>query len=105
MSIIINSVMCLKNSDTRGKEVRTNGEYKSNLRFADDFVIIAKEEDDLIDMLSVGKTKIMLTEMIQRYIKIEGKQLKKVEEIIYMGHTIPIIKGTEQKVNRCLAVA
>lgn len=45
------------------KGVRVNREYISNLRSADDLVIIVKEEDELIDMLEelneTGKKKAL----------------------------------------------
>ena len=63
-----------------GKGLCVNGEYISNLRFADDLVIIAKEEEELINMLeelneegkkkgleiSIEKTKIMSKKEMER---------------------------------------
>lgn len=58
------------------KGVYINREYISNLRFADDLVIIAKEDNDMLKKLneaekkkgleiSLEKAKIMSTEMVE----------------------------------------
>ena len=107
-----------KSLNWEGKGVCVNGKYINNLRLSDDLVIIAKEEEELTDMLeelneegkkkdlevSIEKTKIMSTEEMEREIKIEGKTLEKVEEVIYLGQTIAITKGTEREVNRGIAL-
>ena len=52
-SIIFNNILeeVFRRPSWEGKDVRVNGEYISNLKFADDLVIIAKEEDELLTTL------------------------------------------------------
>ncbi|MCL1440820.1 reverse transcriptase domain-containing protein, partial [Enterobacter hormaechei] len=83
--------------------VRVNGEYLSNLRFADDIALLSNSGDELQSMLSaldeqsrtVGlkinmqKTKVMINNLgtAQRFV-IGGEAVEVVSEYIYLGQVV-----------------
>ena len=89
------------------------GERLSNLRFADDVVIIANNVRELTEMINeinklgkqaglninMTKTKI-LTKNTETEIRIDNAAIEKVTEITYLGQTIAFENGTEKEVNK-----
>ena len=80
---------------------RVQGQYINNLRFADDIVLLAENEEDLqflvseVDTfskkfgLTINKSKTVVQvfnrDKIQLNIQIDGKSLDQVENFIYLG--------------------
>ena len=99
-----------KTLDWSTKGLNVNGEYLSNLRFADDIVIFAKDEEELNTMLTeintacvkiglkmnISKTKMMSNTEQSHPVLINGKQIEKVESYVYLGHTVML--GRENQV-------
>lgn len=90
----------------------------SNLRFADDVVLTAKDLKELQFMISdlyhksklAGlkliwkKTKIM-SKTADINIEIEGTKMEKVEEIIYLGQLIWLENNNSKEVEKRIAVS
>jgi hypothetical protein len=80
---------------------RVQGQYINNLRFADDIVLLAENEEDLQFLVSefdtfskkigltINKSKtavqVLNRDKIQLNIQIDGKSLDQVENFIYLG--------------------
>jgi len=83
--------------------VNVNGRKLNHLRFADDIVLISNNTNDLQARLqelnnsskisgmkiNMNKTKVMFNKQIfAQPIYIEEQELEKVEDYVYLGHTI-----------------
>ncbi|CAH2264014.1 jg16397 [Pararge aegeria aegeria] len=102
--------------DWNGLGININGEYITQLRFADDVVIMAETLEDLNAMLNdlsrvsqqvglrmnMSKTKIMSNAHVPLHPIIVGSSaLEIVDEYIYLGHTIQLGRSNfEKEVNR-----
>lgn len=90
-----------------------DGERLTNLRFADDIVLFAKNPDDLKEMIQqlahesreVGlqinhsKTKI-ITNSTEIGVTLEGKNIEYVKEYIYLGQIISSKEDTNKEIDR-----
>ncbi len=109
----MNSVLenIFREMDWEGKGIRINDEYLSNLRFADDVVIVATScrikgmaEEFIANSKKAGrimnetKTKI-LTNGKTRKMVIGGEDIEVVEEVEYLGQLI-FQNGREKKLSR-----
>ncbi|CAH2266632.1 jg19819 [Pararge aegeria aegeria] len=102
--------------DWNGLGININGEYITQLRFADDVVIMAETLGDLNTMLNVlsrasqqvglrmnmSKTKIMSNAHVPlQPVIVENTALEIVDEYVYLGHTIQLGRSHfEKEVNR-----
>lgn len=89
------------------KGLRVDGRYLSNLRFADDIVLISGTKEELIEMLAdlkresgkiglnmnIDKTKLLTPDLGD--VHLEGQKIEKVNEFIYLGHTITLGKENQ----------
>lgn len=103
----------IKQTKWNEKGILINGERLNNLRFADDLVIISGNLTELEQMITelndlgkeaglninMTKTKI-LTKDLNSEIKIDGKKIETVPEIIYLGQLITFNNRTENEINR-----
>ena len=91
-----------RKSDWQGMGINIDGEYLSNLRFADDISTTTETSEELQKMLNdlnkesmkVGlkmnrtKTKVMFNDKVpKKLIQIEGETLEEVDEYIYLPRT------------------
>jgi hypothetical protein len=91
-----------KTLNWKGRGININGEYTSDLRFADEIVIMAETLQDLQLMLNdladtsariglrmnLDKTKVMFNEhVLLEPIAICGAGLEVVQKCVYLGHT------------------
>jgi len=89
-----------KTLDWEKAGISINGDYLSNLRFADDIIEVACSPDELESKLqelsdastkvglkmNFSKTKVMFNQFVQpKEIKVSGKVIETVEEYIYLG--------------------
>ena len=97
------------------------GQYINNLRFADDIVLLAENEEDLqflvseVDTfskkfgLTINKSKtavqVLNRDKIQLNIQIDGKSLDQVENFIYLGGVISEIPTSENDIKRRVGLA
>jgi len=100
------------------KGILINGKKLSNLRFADDIVIFSTNIKELEGMLNelnelgkpaglrinFEKTKI-LSKDIEHAVHLEGTELEKVGEVIYLGQLISIRNEKWKEVDRRVGVA
>ena len=102
--------------DWNGLGININGEYLTQLRFADDVVIMAESLDDLNNMLNdlsrvsqqvglkmnMSKTKIMCNAHVSLHpVIVENSALEIVDEYIYLGHMVQLGRSNfEKEVNR-----
>jgi len=97
------------------KGLRVDGGYLSNLGFADDIVLIGSTKEELIEMLSdlqresgkiglnrnIDKTKLLTPDPGD--VHLEGQQIEKVNEYIFLGHTITLGKENQTaEITRCI---
>jgi len=96
------------------KRINVNGQYLSNLRFADDLVLFAETKEELKDMLqelhqnsvkagleiNVQKTKILANRKYNEPIKINGKVIEKVDNVKYLGQTISFENRGEKEMSK-----
>jgi len=89
------------------KGLRVDGGYLSDLRFADDIVLIISTKEELIEMLTdlkresgkigfnmnIDKSKLLTPDPGDVHLK--GQQIEKVNEYIYLGHTITLGKENQ----------
>lgn len=98
--------------DWEEKGININGEYLSNLRFADDIILVAETAEELQSMieglhkasLNVGlkmnkkKTQVMYNNSaIKKDILVDGQKLDIVEKYIYLGQEVRITNADKQK--------
>ena len=102
--------------DWNGLGININGEYLTNLRFADDIVVLAETMDDLGTMLNdlsrvsqqvglkmnMDKTKIMSnTHVVPTPLKVGDSTLEVVTEYVYLGQIVQLGRSNfEKEVNR-----
>ena len=100
-----------------GRGIKINGEYLNNLRFADDIILIAKNEGELNEMLQElnakgkkaglqinwNKTKIMSSGH-EPSIVVEGINIENTSEIIYLGQLISLEHRTNKEINRRIGI-
>ena len=104
-----------KKSNWQEMGINIDGEYVSNLRFADDISTTTESSEELQKMLNdlnresikVGlkmnrkKTKVMFNNKVpQKVIQIEGETLEEVDEYIYLGQIIKLEKDHDSKIKR-----
>ena len=108
--------MVFRQLDWESKGIRIDGEYLNNLRFADDVVLFANTYEELrimmVEMVSeskkvglqinLDKTRVMSNNFACDDIKIlvEGQEIKKVEEYVYLGQLITGDGQKEKEVKR-----
>ena len=108
-----------RKTDWEEMGINVDGEYLTNLRFADDITITTPRCDQLQKMLSdinkeskkVGlkmnkaKTKILLNSKASvEPITIDNEQLEKVNEYIYLGQLITPGNGNEPEIRRRMKI-
>ncbi len=100
--------------DWQEKGIDINGEKISNLRFADDVVLLAPTVEELRTMIceleeagdkaglemNLQKTKILKTNEQNIDIEIKGNKIEVVENVIYLGQLISYQNKTTKEVNR-----
>lgn len=112
---LFNTVLELifSNLNWEEKGIRINGENLTNLRFADDVILVAKDLEELKTMLSelkvesqkhglhmnMSKTNILTKEEIGS-LEINGEEIKKTDETIYLGQIISCEKEMLKEVER-----
>ena len=104
-----------RNLEWDNKGINVNGEYLSNLRFADDIVLFSDSGEELQQMmaelnresLKVGlkmnrkKTKVMFNSFIQpQQIKIDDEAIEVVEDYIYLGQNIKASYDHSREIKR-----
>ena len=109
--------MIFCNLDWENKGIWIDGEYLSNLRFADDIALFAENLHDLQKMLdelneeskkvglymNFSKTNVMHNKLVKdkdTTIKIENEKLKKVDHYIYLGQQISMNPSKEEEIKR-----
>lgn len=99
--------------------VNVNGRKLNHLRFADDIVLISNNTNDLQARIqelnnsskisgmkiNMNKTKVMFNKrIIAQPIYIEEQELEKVEDYVYLGHTIKmdnnILDEVKNRINK-----
>ena len=100
------------------KGISINGEKLNNLRFADDIVLFShdlKELEGMMNELSEAgkpaglninfeKTKI-LSKHSEKSVKIKGREIEKVEEVVYLGQLLSINNEKGKEVERRINIA
>lgn len=100
-----------KSLEWEDKGINVDGEYLSNLRFADDIVIISDDLGEIGDMLrelhaaakrvglsiNFNKTKLMTNLVPSKNIEINGTNIETAEKYVYLGHEISI--GRDNQTN------
>uniref|UniRef100_A0A914VH66 Reverse transcriptase domain-containing protein n=1 Tax=Plectus sambesii TaxID=2011161 RepID=A0A914VH66_9BILA len=98
--------------DDRG--INTNGRCLSNLRFADDIVLLANTADELQQMASelndeagqvglkinASKTKAMSTTPLLNPIHLDDSEIEAVDNYIYLGQLITIVRDHTREIRR-----
>ncbi|WP_440994831.1 hypothetical protein [Cysteiniphilum litorale] len=99
--------------------INIDGEYLSNLRFADDISTTTETSEELQKMLNdlnkesmkVGlrmnrtKTKVMFNDKVsKKVIQIDGETLEEVDEYIYLGQIIKLEKDHDSEIKRCITI-
>lgn len=98
----------------KSKGIDINWKKLSNIRFADDVVLLAGTRGELEEMIqelneegvkagleiSMEKTKTIANVEYRENIKIERKSIEKVEDVIYLGQIISFVDGRGKKVTR-----
>lgn len=92
--------------------IRINGKYLSNLRFADDVIIIAKSSEELTQQikelttecsqagLSINKTKTkVITNSEEIPIELENSKIEYAKDYLYLGQIISFKNKDEKEVN------
>ena len=104
--------------------IRIGDEVYSNLRYADDTVLVAESEEELQQLvdeikersgrhglkMNVKKTKTMVIrrdvkEVCKVNIQVDGKILEQVEEYLYLGHIVTEDGKCETEIRRRIAIA
>ncbi|KAI5752725.1 hypothetical protein M8J77_019818 [Diaphorina citri] len=105
------------NIDWEGSGISVNGENITNLRFADDVILIGKNIDELKTMIiklreeslkhglhiNMNKTNILTKEEVPG-IMINGEEIKKVNECVYLGQLISCENVVEREVERRIKI-
>ena len=101
--------------DWEGLGVRINGEYLSNLRFADDIVLFSNNGDELQQMIedlnresvrvglkiNMQKTKIMFYSLArEQEFRIASQPLESVKEYVYLGQLLTGDPDHEKEIYR-----
>ena len=108
-----------KNLEWENLGIKINGERLSNLRFANDVVLVAESAENLQSMIddlvmeskkaglevNLSKTKILSNEKNPKLIKIGETLLENTEKIIYLGQLISFQDQTEIEIKRRIAIA
>ena len=99
--------------------IRVNGEYLTDLRFADDIVLISEKGEELQQMIeelhresrrvglsmNMKKTKVMFNDHAQKQqINIMNQALEEVNEYVYLGQTISTAPGHEVEIKRRISL-
>lgn len=96
------------------KGIKINGEWLSNIRFADDTVLISQNKRELQKMvnefqekskqsgqvINTDKTKLISNEDNDEKIVVEGKEIEIVKEAIYLGQTVAIDDRLDKEISR-----
>ena len=108
-----------RKTDWEGMGINIDGEYLTNLRFADDISITTPRCDQLQKMLfdineeskrvglkmNKAKTKILLNSKASaKSITIDAEELERVNEYIYLGQLITPGKGNEPEIRRRITI-
>ena len=96
----------------KDRGIKINGEYLSQLIFADDIVLTAKSTSELQKMVKdihetskpvglnmyLGKTKVMCNPVVNKSdININGRKIKEVNSYIYLGQMVTKYHNQEQE--------
>ncbi|KAI5722002.1 hypothetical protein M8J76_002173 [Diaphorina citri] len=116
---LFNTVLELifSNINWEGKGVIINGENLTNMMFADDVILIGKDLDELRTMMielreeskkhgldiNMAKTNILTKEEITG-IEINGVEIKRTQETIYLGQLISHENVTNKEVERRIKI-
>jgi len=119
-NIFLELIMAISLSEVKAGAVM-NGLVINNLRFADDIAAIAESEEDLQEIVSkiiiesslmgmvvnAEKTEVQHVGLEKTEVKInvEGRQLKQVEEFVYLGANISEDASTDRDVGRRIGLA
>ncbi len=102
-----------------GKGLKINGKYLNNLRFADDIVLIAKNENELQTMMTelnekskiaglsinFDKTKILSrSKKINFNFNLNNINIEIVNKFVYLGQLIMFENRTKTEINRRIAL-
>ncbi len=94
--------------------ININGKRLTNLRFANDIVLMGKTTEELeimgLELLKISqkaslkanlmKTKYMSNSKRNEDLPIGGESIGKIEEYEYLGHTISFENKTEKEINK-----
>lgn len=104
-----------KKLDWDKKGLKIDGQYLSNLRFADDIILLADNLEDIKIMLqelqevcatvglkmNIGKTKFMTNLVPSNNLIIENSEIGLVDKYTYLGHELSISKANQtREINR-----
>lgn len=109
---ILEEIFREMNWEEKGYGIKIDGKNLNNLRFADDVVLIGKNEKELQKMFqdfieksaergltcNLEKTKAMANRDENEGIKIRDRKIEKVEDIKYLGKTISFKDGMEKEI-------
>ncbi len=73
--------------DWEGKGIKILGKNLTNLRFADDIVLVAKNFNELNGMVNITKTKFMTNRGGTNELWTEGTKLTRVDDYRYPGQS------------------
>lgn len=120
-SLLFNCVLesVFREIDWSKRGININGEYLSNLRFADDIVLLSNNKQELEEMIeelndegkkkglsmNIEKTKIISKEEDEPKIEIDGKKIEVVKELVYLGQKVTIKNKTAEEIERRITIA
>ena len=98
--------------DWENKGVNINGKKISNLRFADDIILLSNSEDKLNDMISelakegaksgltisIQKTKKLANQEFQTKTLVYGEEIEPINEATYKGQNLSFDNRTDKEI-------
>ncbi len=96
------------------KGIKIQGEMLNNLRFADDVILISCSREELQQManefekeskkagltMNISKTALLSTSKEEMVIKINGEEIRQVEETQYLGQTVALNNRLDKEISK-----